>query len=81
MSGHPSLPSDVPDDHSWLHGVIADLPTPFDGNDRPDLVTFARLCERQIRAGASAIVVGDTVGEGDLLDDEEDNIKWKAIRQ
>jgi 4-hydroxy-tetrahydrodipicolinate synthase len=51
----------------WLAGYIADLPTPFDDNDRIDLTAFAQLCERQIEAGASAIVVGETAGEASTL--------------
>jgi 4-hydroxy-tetrahydrodipicolinate synthase len=52
---------------TWLAGYIADLPTPFDDNDRIDLTAFAQLCERQIEAGASAIVVGETAGEASTL--------------
>jgi 4-hydroxy-tetrahydrodipicolinate synthase len=51
----------------WLAGYIPDLPTPFDENDRIDLAAFADLCERQIAAGVSAIVVGETAGEGSTL--------------
>ncbi|WP_398477559.1 4-hydroxy-tetrahydrodipicolinate synthase [Tardiphaga sp.] len=51
--------------------MIADLPTPFQASGELDLLTFARLCERQVRAGASAVVVGETVGEGDTLSDDE----------
>jgi 4-hydroxy-tetrahydrodipicolinate synthase len=51
----------------WLAGYIADLPTPFDDDDRIDLNAFAKLCERQIEAGASAIVVGETAGEASTL--------------
>jgi 4-hydroxy-tetrahydrodipicolinate synthase len=47
----------------WLSGFIADLPTPFNDDDEVDHAAFARLCERQICAGASAILVADTVGE------------------
>src|ERR1700736_1664245 len=50
-----------------LAGYIADLPTPFDDNDRIDLTAFAQLCERQIEAGASAIVVRETAGEASTL--------------
>src|SRR5450631_3297018 len=50
---------------TWLAGCIADLPTPFDDNDRIDSTAFAGLCERQIEAGASAIVVGETAGDPD----------------
>jgi len=32
-----------------------------------DLTAFARLCERQIEAGVSAIVVGETAGEASTL--------------
>jgi 4-hydroxy-tetrahydrodipicolinate synthase len=52
---------------TWLTGYIADLPTPFDDNDRIDLAALARLCERQVEAGASAIVVGETAGEASTL--------------
>lgn len=52
-----------PLDHPWLAGAIADLPTPFDAQDHLDLPAFAKLCERQIDAGATALVVGETMGE------------------
>jgi 4-hydroxy-tetrahydrodipicolinate synthase len=52
---------------SWLTGYIADLPTPFDQDGELDLDAFAALCERQINAGASAIVVGETAGEAPTL--------------
>ena len=47
----------------WLGGFIADLPTPFDDDDRVDWPAFETLCEHQIRSGATAIVVGETMGE------------------
>jgi 4-hydroxy-tetrahydrodipicolinate synthase len=50
-----------------LAGYIPDLPTPFDENERLDLAAFAKLCERQIEAGVSAIVVGETAGEASTL--------------
>jgi 4-hydroxy-tetrahydrodipicolinate synthase len=52
---------------TWLAGYIPDLPTPFDEQDRMDLAAFAKLCERQIEAGVSAIVVGETNGEASTL--------------
>ena len=54
---------------TWLSGYIPDLPTPFDNSDRIDLVTFAKLCERQIDAGVRAIVAGEpiTVYDGGRL--------------
>jgi 4-hydroxy-tetrahydrodipicolinate synthase len=58
----------------WLAGYIPDLPTPFDENDRIDLAAFADLCERQIAAGVSAIVVGETAGEGSTLTPIEHHI-------
>jgi 4-hydroxy-tetrahydrodipicolinate synthase len=51
----------------WLAGAIADLPTPFDDRDGIDLAAFERLCERQIEAGAKAIVVAETAGEASTL--------------
>ena len=51
----------------WLTGYMSDLPTPFDENGEIDLTSLARLCERQIAAGVSAIVVGETAGEAATL--------------
>ena len=62
---------------SWLTGYIADLPTPFDCRDQLDLDAFAMLCERQIDAGATAIVVGETAGEASTLTTAE---KERLIR-
>ena len=52
---------------TWLAGYIPDIPTPFDDGDRIDLAAFAKLCERQIDAGVSAIVVSETGGEASTL--------------
>jgi 4-hydroxy-tetrahydrodipicolinate synthase len=51
----------------WLAGYIADLPTPFDDDGGIDLAALTRLCERQINAGVTAIVVGETTGEASTL--------------
>jgi 4-hydroxy-tetrahydrodipicolinate synthase len=51
----------------WLSGAIADLPTPFDDGDGIDFSALAYLCERQIDAGATAIVVAETAGEASTL--------------
>src|SRR6202043_81369 len=65
---------------TWLAGYIPDLPTPFDEADRLDLAAFARLCERQIEAGVSAIVVGETAGEAATLTPaEHDTIVRTAV--
>lgn len=55
----------------WLSGYVADLPTPFDEADRVDLAAYARLCERQIEGGASAIVICETGGEASTLSSAE----------
>src|SRR3984957_2420327 len=55
----------------WLGGLIADLPTPFDDDDRIDWPAFEMLCEHQIRSGATALVVGETMGEASTLSPEE----------
>src|SRR6202166_2167713 len=52
---------------AWLVGYIPDLPTPFDEAGAIDLAAFAILCERQIQAGVSAIVAGETTGEASTL--------------
>jgi 4-hydroxy-tetrahydrodipicolinate synthase len=51
----------------WLGGFIADLPTPFDHRDGIDWPAFEMLCEHQIGSGATAIVVGETMGEASTL--------------
>src|SRR5262249_55440306 len=56
---------------SWLTGYMPDLPTPFDDADRIDLRALERLCERQIAAGASALVVCETAGEATTLSPAE----------
>jgi 4-hydroxy-tetrahydrodipicolinate synthase len=64
----------------WLAGYIADLPTPFDDDGEIDLAALTRLCERQIEAGVSAIVVGETAGEAATLSpDEHDRIIRTAV--
>jgi 4-hydroxy-tetrahydrodipicolinate synthase len=55
----------------WLSGYIPDIPTPFDEAGEIDLKAFAVLCERQIQAGVSAIVVGETTGEFTTLTSAE----------
>ena len=62
-------------------GFIADLPTPFDDNDRIDWPAFERSCESQIRSGTRAIVVGETMGEASTLsDDERKELIGQAVR-
>src|SRR6202020_548491 len=64
----------------WLAGTIADLPTPFDDDGGIDLPALTRLCQRQIEAGASAIVVGETAGEASTLTPaEHDRIIRAAV--
>jgi len=46
----------IADPATWLAGYIPDIPTPFDENGAIDLGAFAKLCERQIEAGATAIL-------------------------
>jgi 4-hydroxy-tetrahydrodipicolinate synthase len=65
---------------TWLAGHIPDLPTPFDENGELDLAAFARLCQRQIEAEVSAIVVGETAGEASTLTPvEHDSIVRTAV--
>jgi 4-hydroxy-tetrahydrodipicolinate synthase len=66
---------------SWLAGTTTDLPTPFDDSGGIDFAAFERLCERQIEAGAKAIVVAETAGEAStLLLAEHDAIIRAAVR-
>jgi len=57
----------IADPATWLAGYIPDIPTPFDENGAIDLGAFAKLCERQIEAGATAILVSETNGEASTL--------------
>jgi 4-hydroxy-tetrahydrodipicolinate synthase len=56
---------------AWLTGFIPDLPTPFDETGAVDLKAFERLCERQIAAGVSALLVCDITGEAPTLSTAE----------
>ncbi|EKS39943.1 4-hydroxy-tetrahydrodipicolinate synthase [Afipia clevelandensis] len=56
---------------TWLMGYIPDLPTPFDSGGELDLAAFRGLCERQIATGATALVVGEVIGEDSTLSDAE----------
>src|SRR6185436_18739805 len=51
----------------WLAGYIPDIPTPFDERGAVDLAAFGMLCEHQIDAGVTAIVVSETGGEASTL--------------
>jgi 4-hydroxy-tetrahydrodipicolinate synthase len=65
---------------TWLAGYIPDLPTPFDENGGLDLAAFTKLCERQVQAGVSAILVGETAGEASTLTPaEHDSIVHAAV--
>ena len=52
---------------TWLAGYIPDLPTPFGPKGEVDLNAFRGLCERQIEAGVSALVVCETAGEASTV--------------
>ncbi|MEO6840832.1 MAG: 4-hydroxy-tetrahydrodipicolinate synthase [Bradyrhizobium sp.] len=55
----------------WLGGYVADLPTPFDDADEIDWPAFEMLCEHQIGSGATAMIVGETMGEASTLSRKE----------
>jgi 4-hydroxy-tetrahydrodipicolinate synthase len=66
---------------TWLAGYISDLPTPFDEGGEIDWTAFAKICERQIEAGAAAIVVAETAGEAsNLTTAEHDAVIRAAVR-
>jgi 4-hydroxy-tetrahydrodipicolinate synthase len=67
---HPSI---------WLSGYIADLPTPFDEEGKLDLAALAKLCECQIEAEVSAIVVGETAGDASTLTPVEHDSIVRAV--
>jgi 4-hydroxy-tetrahydrodipicolinate synthase len=52
---------------SKLSGYAPALPTPFDDDDAIDDEAFERVCDLQIRGGATALVVCGTTGEAPNL--------------
>ena len=59
---------------SKLSGYAPAIPTPFDDDGNVDVAAFERLCERQIREGATALVVCGTTGEAPTLRPAEHHI-------
>ena len=65
---------------SRLSGFAPALPTPFDQNGDVDDAAFELLCDRQIREGATALVVCGTTGEAPTLSrSEHDRIVRLAV--
>src|SRR3981189_579299 len=58
---------------SGLTGVAPGLPTPFDENGKIDVAALEGFCDRQIKAGANALVVCGTTGEAPNLSRQEDD--------
>ena len=56
---------------SRLSGYAPALPTPFDNDGNIDSAAFEQLCARQIREGATALVVCGTTGEAPTLSPAE----------
>ena len=54
-----------------LGGYAPALPTPFHAHDKVDLAAFEHMCELQLRAGATALVVAGTTGEAPTLSHTE----------
>ena len=52
---------------SKLSGYAPALPTPFGNDDNIDVAAFEQFCDRQIRAGATALVVCGTTGESPTI--------------
>lgn len=63
---------------AWFTGFIPDLPTPFDAADAIDLGALASLCDRQVVAGAPALVVCETAGEAPTLSPSEQELVIRA---
>ena len=59
---------------SKLSGYAPALPTPFEANGAIDATAFERLCDRQVRMGATALVVCGTTGEAPTLRPAEHHI-------
>ena len=52
---------------SKLSGYAPALPTPFGDDGNIDVAAFEQFCDRQLRAGATALVVCGTTGEAPTL--------------
>lgn len=52
---------------SKLSGYAPALPTPFGDDGTVDVAAFEQFCDRQVRAGAGALVVCGTTGEAPTL--------------
>ncbi len=52
---------------SKLSGYAPALPTPFADDDNIDVAAFEQFCDRQIRAGATGLVVCGTTGESPTI--------------
>ena len=52
---------------SKLSGYAPALPTPFADDGNIDVAAFEQFCDRQIRAGATALVVCGTTGESSTI--------------
>jgi 4-hydroxy-tetrahydrodipicolinate synthase len=66
---------------SGLAGYAPALPTPFDERDEIDTAAFELLCDRQIHAGAAALVVCGTTGEASNLSrPEHDTVVRIAVK-
>jgi len=57
-----------------LSGYAPALPTPFDADGSVDAAAFERLCDLQVRMGATALVVCGTTGEAPTLRPAEHHI-------
>jgi len=57
-----------------LSGYAPALPTPFDADGAIDTASFENLCDQQIRAGATALVVCGTTGEAPTLRPAEHHV-------
>ena len=59
---------------SKLSGYAPALPTPFDEDGNIDAAAFEQCCDRQVQAGATALVVCGTTGEAPTLSPAEHRI-------
>ncbi|MFZ0353614.1 MAG: 4-hydroxy-tetrahydrodipicolinate synthase [Pseudolabrys sp.] len=59
---------------SKLSGYAPAVPTPFDDDGNVDVAAFEHFCERQIREGATALVVCGTTGEAPTLGPGEHHV-------
>lgn len=61
-------------------GVMPALTTPMTATDQIDMNLFEQQVDRQIRAGASGVIIGGSLGEASVITDDEKEMMVRAAQ-